>query len=90
MRFVEVATTSAEVARLSGRLDKVGRLADLLTRLAPEEVEPAVAFLSGSIRQGRLGLGHVSARSTCATRAVRPPVSTSKLMPRSASCSRYH
>ncbi len=60
MRFVDLVTTSAEVARVSGRLDKIDRLAALLTRLETDEVETAVAFLSGTARQGRIGVGHAA------------------------------
>ncbi len=60
MRFVDLVTTSADVARVSGRLDKINRLAELLTRLEIGEVETAVAFLSGAARQGRIGVGHAA------------------------------
>ena len=57
MRLAELVTTSIEVGKRSGRLDKIGLLADLLGRLSPDEIEIAVAFLSGSPRQGRIGVG---------------------------------
>jgi DNA ligase-1 len=57
MRFADLVATSADVAARAGRLDKVGVLADLLGRLSPDEIEIAVAFLSGSPRQGRIGVG---------------------------------
>jgi DNA ligase-1 len=60
VRFAALAATSAAVADVGGRLEKVRRLADLLRALPPEEIEPAVAFLSGTPRQGRLGLGHAA------------------------------
>ena len=60
MRFVDLVATSAEVAGASGRLDKIGRLASLLARLDPDEIEAAVAFLSGGTRQGRIGVGHAA------------------------------
>jgi len=60
MRFADLVTTSAEVAGVSGRLDKIDRLAALLTRLEGDEVETAVAFLSGTARQGRIGIGHAA------------------------------
>jgi hypothetical protein len=70
MQFVEVANTSAAVAEVSGRLGKIGRLADLLARLAPEEIEPAVAFLSGGTRQGRVGLGHAAISTAAGVTAL--------------------
>jgi DNA ligase-1 len=59
-RFTDLVGTSAAVREASGRLDKVARLADLLRRLADDEIAPAVAFLSGQTTQGRLGVGYAS------------------------------
>ena len=63
MLFVEVANASAAVAAVSGRLEKVRRLSDLLSRLQDDEIEPAVAFLSGDTRQGRIGIGYAAIAS---------------------------
>jgi DNA ligase 1 len=57
MRLRELVDTSRAVGEVSGRLEKIGRLAALLERLAPEEIEIATSFLSGSPRQGRIGVG---------------------------------
>jgi DNA ligase-1 len=60
MRFAELVETSDVVARTSGRLEKIDRLAALLKRAAAsggEIIEIAAAFLSGAPRQGRIGLG---------------------------------
>ena len=57
MRFEELVTASASVAESSARLQKTKHLAAILKRLAPPEIEVAVAFLSGSPRQGRIGIG---------------------------------
>ena len=57
MRFEELVTASASVAESSARLQKTRHLAAILKRLAPSEIEVAVAFLSGSPRQGRIGIG---------------------------------
>jgi len=57
MRFAALVATSADVGARSGRLEKVGLLADILGRLSPDEIEIAAAFLSGSTRQGRIGVG---------------------------------
>jgi DNA ligase 1 len=58
----EVAGTSAAVAASSARLAKVERLAACLRRLAPDEVHPAVAFLSGDLRQRQIGVGWAALR----------------------------
>src|SRR5215467_6843867 len=57
MQFAALVATSAEVGGRSGRRDKIGLLADLLGRLSPDEIEIAAAFLTGSPRQGRIGVG---------------------------------
>lgn len=53
----DVVTTSANVAQAAGKLAKIGLLADLLRRLAADEIEIAIGFLSGEPRQGRIGIG---------------------------------
>jgi ATP-dependent DNA ligase I len=58
----EVAETSAAVAASSARLAKVERLAACLRRLEPGEVHPAVAFLSGELRQRQIGVGYAALR----------------------------
>ena len=60
MRLAELVQVSADVASVGGRLEKTGRLADLIARLDSEEIEVAVAFLSGAARQGRIGVGHAA------------------------------
>ena len=57
MRFADLVDVSRSVAETSGRLEKIDRLASLLTRLDPDEIEVAIGFLSGLPRQGRLGVG---------------------------------
>ncbi len=62
MLLDEVAETSAAVAASSARLAKVERLAACLRRLEPDEVHPAVAFLSGELRQRQIGVGWAALR----------------------------
>jgi DNA ligase 1 len=57
MQVCDLVTTSVAVARASGRLAKIELLSDLLRRLAPDEIEVAIGFLSGEPRQGRSGVG---------------------------------
>jgi DNA ligase-1 len=45
--FVEIAALCRRLEATRGRLEKRRLLADFLRRLAPDEVEPAVAFLTG-------------------------------------------
>ncbi len=56
--LAEVVTASREVTDTSSRSRKVAILAELLTRLDPEEVPLAVGFLTGAPRQGRVGVGY--------------------------------
>src|SRR5712671_6526246 len=60
MRLSEVVAASRAVGGTSGRLEKVGHLADLLRRVPPEEIETVIGFLSGAPRQGRMGIGGAS------------------------------
>jgi DNA ligase-1 len=57
MSLNDLVTTSVAVGQASGRLVKIGLLADLLRRMAPEEIAIAIGFLSGEPRQGRIGIG---------------------------------
>src|SRR5690606_33736537 len=55
--FAEVVATTDAVAATRSRSAKVAALADLLARLAPEEVPVVVSILGGTPRQGRIGIG---------------------------------
>lgn len=57
MRFHDLVTTSRLVAGTTSRRAKIAHLAAALRALAPDEVETGVAFLSGRMRQRRLGVG---------------------------------
>jgi DNA ligase-1 len=57
MRLQELADVSTDVTRARGRLEKTAKLADLLKRAQPDEICVAVAFLSGALLQGRIGVG---------------------------------
>ena len=57
-----IATTSADVAATSSRLAKIERIAECLRAAAPEEVAFAVAYLSGELPQGTVGVGWAALR----------------------------
>jgi DNA ligase-1 len=60
MLLQELVSASDAISEVSGRKEKIRRLAALLGRAVPggpEEVDIAASFLSGSPRQGRIGLG---------------------------------
>jgi DNA ligase-1 len=55
--FADVVAASAAVSDTRSRRAKVDILAAVLRALAPTEAEPAVAWLAGEPRQGRIGIG---------------------------------
>lgn len=57
MLLADLVATSAEVGATSARNAKRDALAALLRRLGPDEIVPAVGFLTGEPRQGRIGVG---------------------------------
>jgi ATP-dependent DNA ligase I len=73
VRLSDLVTTSAAVAGVSGRSEKTAHLADLLARLEPDDVETAIAFLSGATRQGRVGAGYAAIRSASAVAPAEQP-----------------
>ncbi|MBI3688750.1 MAG: ATP-dependent DNA ligase [Actinobacteria bacterium] len=66
MLLTDLVTTSRTVAESSSRRAKAAALADLLRRLRPDEVVPAVAFLSGELRQRQIGVGWATLRDVAA------------------------
>jgi DNA ligase-1 len=62
-RLAEVVRTSAAVAATSSRLAKIRLIADCLRALEPQEIEIALPYLSGELRQGKLTLGYAGLRS---------------------------
>jgi DNA ligase-1 len=55
--LADLVATSNAVASTRARSVKTAAIAELLGRLAPDEIEPAVGFLTGDARQGRIGVG---------------------------------
>jgi DNA ligase-1 len=62
MLLAEVAQASADVAATSSRLAKVSRLAEVLAAASADEVPVAVAYLSGVLPQGTIGVGWAALR----------------------------
>jgi ATP-dependent DNA ligase I len=69
----DVVQTSRRVTETSGRLAKIELVADLLKRAGPEELETAIAFLSGAPRQGRLGIGYATLQAARPEHAAAAP-----------------
>jgi DNA ligase-1 len=58
--LTELVEASAAVAATSARSSKIGQIAALLGRVPPDEVTVAVAFLSGELLQGQIGVGYAA------------------------------
>src|SRR5690242_8601936 len=72
MLLAAVVETSRRLTETSKRLEKVDLLAQLLKQLRPGEVEIVVAFLSGEVRQGRIGIGYRALQAAAGEAADRP------------------
>jgi DNA ligase 1 len=72
MLLDEIASASADVGATASRLAKVARLASCLAGATPEEVPVAVAYLSGVLPQGSIGVGWAALRELPPT-AEPPP-----------------
>lgn len=57
MLLHELVATTETVGATSSRLAKIDALATLLSRLAPDEIAPAIGLLVAKPRQGRIGVG---------------------------------
>jgi DNA ligase-1 len=77
--LADVVATSAAVGGTRSRLAKVAALVELLQVLTPDEVEPAVGFLTGAARQGRIGVGWRTAYGVEAEPAAEPSVTVLEL-----------
>jgi DNA ligase-1 len=67
-----LVATSAQVAATSARSAKTRLLADCLRGMSADELEVAVLYLSGEIRQGRIGIGPSALRDCMAGAAADP------------------
>jgi DNA ligase-1 len=73
MLLDEIARTSATLAETSGRRAKIETLAACLRRLRPDEVPVAVAYLSGGLPQGTVGVGWAAIRDASPAGAAAEP-----------------
>ncbi|MGH2784136.1 MAG: ATP-dependent DNA ligase [Actinomycetota bacterium] len=61
MLLANIVETASSVAATAARNGKVALLADLLRATPPDDVAPAIGFLTGEPRQGRVGIGWATA-----------------------------
>jgi DNA ligase-1 len=57
MLLRRIVETSSNVTKTAGRLAKIERLADLLRTAAPSEIVAVSSYLTGALRQPRIGVG---------------------------------
>lgn len=69
-----MADTSRAIAETSKRTVKIALAADLLRQLAPEEIRPVAAYLAGTTRQGRIGIGYATIRDALGPPAEAPSI----------------
>src|ERR1041384_4210966 len=72
MRFAELVQTSLGVAETRARSTKVERLAACLSKMDSEEIPVGVAYLSGDLTQGKIGLGYATVRGIAASEGGGP------------------
>lgn len=77
--LADLAAASDAVAATGSRLAKIGLLASALRRLAPAEAALAVAYLSGAVPQGAVGIGWASTRDLPAAQPGPPSVTILEL-----------
>ena len=70
-----LVSASNTAAQTSSRRAKRDAIAACLRGAAPDEVEIAVAYLSGEIRQGRIGIGYATLAAQRGTSAAEPGLS---------------
>jgi DNA ligase-1 len=70
--LASLVDASTRAARTTGRLAKRDAIAQCLRAADPEDVEIAVAYLSGEVRQGRIGVGGATLAGLRGTPAAQP------------------
>ena len=73
MFFATLVKTSDAVAATRSRLEKIDLLRACLREFSPDEIETGVGYLSGVLRQGRIGLGPSIVRDALGATAVGDP-----------------
>jgi len=74
-----LVAASSDIGATRSRKAKTQRLADVLVLLDPGEIEPAVGFLVGAARQGRIGVGWAAVRDVRVAPAGQPSLSIGEL-----------
>lgn len=77
--LAEVVAASGAVAAVGARTQKIAILAGLLASLDADELPPAVGFLAGEPRQGRVGVGYRTIFSVPGRPAAEPSLTIDDL-----------
>jgi DNA ligase-1 len=72
MRLAAVVETSRRMTETRKRLEKIALIATLLRDARGDEIEIVTAFLSGRVRQGRIGVGYSGIREAAAEAGEQP------------------
>jgi DNA ligase-1 len=62
MKLAHIVRTSLQVTQHRSRLKKIALIADCLCQLEREEIEIGISYLSGELRQGKIGIGYSTIR----------------------------
>src|SRR5690348_5697745 len=73
MELAALVETSRAVTETRARSRKIELLAGCLERLVGEERAIGVAFLTGELRQGKIGLGYAAVRDLAPSRVAERP-----------------
>jgi hypothetical protein len=83
--LAELVRASQRVGASAARKTKVRELSSLLRTLAPDEIDTGVHYLSGEIRQGKIGVGYSAVRATASSAAADAETLTRRLLTIAAS-----
>ncbi len=72
MLFADVATVSSEVATTRSRREKARKLAAVLEAVDPSDLPVVVSYLTGSLPQGRIGIGYATLTAVAAAAVAAP------------------
>ncbi|NIM97284.1 MAG: ATP-dependent DNA ligase [candidate division Zixibacteria bacterium] len=76
MKLTHIVDTSLRVTQQRSRLKKIALIADCLGQLKQEEIETGICFLSGELRQGKIGIGYSTIRKRIPRKAEHTPLLT--------------
>ena len=79
MRLIDLVRASLDLAATSSRLAKIGRLAALLETASPEDAPLVVAYLSGDLGRGSIGVGWASLRAADPPPAAEPSLAVEEV-----------